>query len=221
MEIDYGNKRSQIIIVGILVITVLFILVGFALVFGVGENYSQDKILPLSGGYFNNSETNLVEKDIDVSVGKGGCIFGVPTAQGEIKADGYYFPALDWTELPLCIKDSDISSWYIDLYVSGGYEPQNGYVSFTQEDVTQYIYITWTETEYCCYSMWEAKFATEDGCIKFDSSQDPLITLPFDNYYCGDIADKLVNIDWKVCWTGCDFCIILTQKIYPESPTSD
>jgi hypothetical protein len=211
MEIDYGNKRHDIIIAGILI--VLAILIGFALVVGVIENYSQNNILPLDDRIFKDSEISTLMKDADVSVGKGDCIYDVPTEPGEISASSWYFPAIDWTELPLCITDADISSWYIDLYVTGGYEPVCGSITFTQEGVDQHIYIDWTETDYCCYSIWTARFTTDDGCIEFDSTEGPNIDLPFPYTYCGDGFDeKLVDICWCTGWIGCDFYIILTHK---------
>ena len=222
MKIDYGNKRSQIIIAGILVITVLSILVGFALVVGVDENYSQNNMMPLNSGYFNNSETNSLRWDTDVSVGKGSCICNVPTAAGTITATSWNLPFLSWAELPLCITATDIAAWSIVLDVTGGYEPQDGCITFKQEGESQYIYISWSvDDSHCCYNTYTASFSMDGNCITFDSSQDPIINLPFDYNYCGNIEDKLVNICWCVPWTGCDFYIILTHKMYPESPTSE
>jgi hypothetical protein len=222
MEIDYGEKRSQLIIAGILVIAIVAILFGFALVVGISEFYSQDDILP-DDRIYNNPEIDAFKINTDVSVGNGGCLWDVPTAAGEITATSYYFPPLDWTELPLCITDADIAGWYIDLYVKGGYEPVCGAITFTQLGVEQKIYVNWVETEYDCWSVWTAHFTTDDGLIKFESSQDPVINLPFDYNYCGGGFDnKLVDICWCTCWIGCDFCFIQAQKsVFPESPTSD
>jgi hypothetical protein len=210
MEIDYGEKRNQLNYAGILVIAFVAILFGFALVVGVSEIYSQGDILPPDERIFNIPGIETVKKDADVSVGYGGCMCDVPTAQGEISADSWYFPPLDWTELPLCITDADISNWYINLYVTGGYEPQCGAITFTQEGVDQYIYIDWTETDYCCYSIWSATFTTDDGCIEFDSTQLPNVNLPFphSNPSGQGFDEKLVDICWCTCWTGCDFCFI-------------
>ena len=218
MEIDYGDKRSQIIIAGILVIFVVAIFVGFALVVGVLKTESQNSILPLYDKMLNSSEIGIFRQDTDVLAGKTDCIFDVPTVPGEISASSWYFPPESWTELPLCITDADIASWYITLYVAGGYEPVCGSITFTQEGVDQYIYISWAETDYCCYSEWTATFVTDDGCIEFDSTEDPNINLPFNYNYCGDGFDeKLVDICWCTGWIGCDFCIMLIHKnVLPE-----
>ncbi|MFX0058153.1 MAG: hypothetical protein ACFE85_16750 [Candidatus Hodarchaeota archaeon] len=221
MKIDCSNKRSGLIIAGIL--GIVAILIGFALVVGVSEIYSQEDILPLDERIYNNTEINTFKGNTDVSVGKGDCIYGVPTAAGSISDSSYYFPPITWTELPLCITDADIASWYINLTVVGGYEPVCGTIKFTQEGVDQYINIGWTETEYCCYSVWTATFTTDDGCIKFDSSEAPNINLPFPYSYCGDgFAEKLVDICWCTGWVGCDFYILLTHKsVLPGSPTPE
>jgi hypothetical protein len=223
MEIDYGNKRSQMIIAGILVITVLSILVGFALVVGDFGNLSQNTILPINGGIVNNPEMNISRNDADVSVGKGGCIDNVPTAAGKISLYDSNFPPLEWTELPLCITDADLASWYIDLNVTGGYAPHDGSITFTQCGEEQHIYISWQTFDYCCYTIYRATFTTDDGCIEFLSSQEPIVDLPFGQYVCDvDLGSKAVDIDWCTCWTGCHFCMILAHKsIFPESPTSD
>ena len=215
MKIDYGDKRSQIIIAGILLIFVVVIFVGFALVIGVSETDSQNSILPLYDKILDNSEIGIISYDTDVSAGKTDCINDVPTVAGEISYSSANFPPETWTELPLCITDADIANWYITLYVTGGYEPVCGSITFTQEGVDQYIYISWTETDLCCYSTWTATFVTDDGCLEFASSQDPVINLPFDYTYCiGDFSDKLVDISWCSGWIGCDFCIMLTHKKY-------
>ena len=220
MEIDYGEKRSQIIIAGILVFVIVAIFVGFALVVGGLKTDSQNRVLPLFDKVLNDSGISTFGQDTDVSVGKGDCIDDIPTAAGEISALSWYFPALEWTELPLCITDADIASWYIDLYVKGGYEPVTGTITFTQEGVYQYIYITWTETVYECWSVWTATFTTDDGLIKFESSEDPVIDLPFPYNYCGDGFDeKLVDLCWCTGWIGCDFYILQPHKgILPDSP---
>ena len=212
MEIDYGGKRSQIIIAGILVICIVAIFVGFALVIGVSQNNPQNGILQIFDKVLNNSEIGNVGYDTDVSAGNSGCILDVPTAPGEISYSSAYFPPAGWTELPLCISDADIANWYITLYVAGGYEPECGQITFTQLGVEQYVYMTWTEADFGCYSEWTATFVTDDGCLEFVSSQDPNINLPFDYYYCGDIEDKLVDICWCTLWIGCDFCIMLIHK---------
>ena len=217
MEIDYGEKRSQIIIAGILVICVVAIFVGFALVIGVSKTNSQISILQAFDKILNNSGISTFGQETDVSACKGGCLFDVPTAQGEISYLSANFPPMSWTELPLCITDADIANWYITLTVTGGYEPECGKITFTQETVDQYIYIRWTETVItCCVSEWTATFVTDDGCIDFMSTQLPKVDLPFD--YCGPCGDgfdeKLVDICWCTAWIGCDFYIMLTHKKY-------
>lgn len=213
MGIDDTEQRQSNLMIGILIISVIAIFMGFALVIGGSEIYSQEDILLSDVRISNNTEINAFNENTDVSVGKGGCIYGIPTAAGEISASSWYFPALEWTELPLCISDADIASWYIDLYVKGGYEPTCGCISLTQLGVEQKIYINWVETEYDCYSIWTAHFTTDDGLIKFESSQGPVINLPFDYDYCGDgFADKLVDMCWCTGWIGCDFCILLIHK---------
>ena len=222
MEIDNGDRRSQIIIAGILVMCIVAIFVGFALVIGVFKTDSQISMLSLFDKVLNNSEIGLISYDTDVSAGKYDCIDDVPTAAGEISLLSANFPPETWTELPLCITDSDIANWYITLYVTGGYAPQSGCITFTQCGVEQYIYIDWSDTDYCCYTEWTATFTTDDGCIEFMSSQDPVINLPFDYNYCGDMPDcKLVDICWCTSWTGCEFCIMLTHKKYRNPPISD
>ena len=223
MEIDYGEKRSQIIIAGILILCVVSIFVGFALVIGVSQTNPQNGILQIFDKVLHNSDIGLINYDTDVSAGKYDCIDDVPTAAGEISLLSANFPPESWMELPLCIKDSDIANWNINLYVTGGYEPVRGCITFTQCGEEQYIYINWAETEeYCCYSVWTASFVTDDGCIQFLSSEDPLINLPFDYNYCGDMPDcKLVDICWCTSWTGCEFCIMLTHKKYRNPPISD
>ena len=216
MEIEYGDKRSQIIIAGILVLCVVAIFVGFALVIGVSKTNPQNGILNVFDKVLHNSDIGLIRCDTDVSAGNGGCYFDVPTETGQISFLSANFPPASWTELPLCITDADIANWYITLTVTGGYVPLTGHISFTQEGVEQFIYINWAEAAFECYSEWTATFVTEDGCIEFVSSQLPNVDLPFDfNGPCGsDFEEKLVDICWCTGWIGCDFYIMLIHKKY-------
>ena len=217
MEIKYGEKRSQIIIAGILILCIVAIFVGFALVIGVSKTDSQISILQAFDKILNNSELGIIGYDTDVSTGDSGDFFDVPVAQGEISYLSSNFPPESWTELPLCITDADVASWYVTLYVTGGYAPQSGSITFTQCSEEQYINILWTETATeCCYSEWTATFDVAGDCIKFMSSETPEIDLPFPYYEPApeDWDYKLVDIHWCTCWTGCHFCLMLIHKRY-------
>ena len=163
-------------------------------------------------------------REIDfVMESESGCWGPLGTEQGEIDFYADYLPAL----LPLCINNSTLSGWYVDVSVLGGYNPweTGGYISVCQKfDYMGRINILWTPIQVaggpCCVDYYRATFyVTENFCL--ESNQYPDVNLPWKiNLADPDtIPDKEVWLRITTYWTGChpheqpsqDFTIIQSQ----------
>ena len=149
---------------------------------------------------------------------ESGCWGPMCTAQGSID---FYADNIDGC-LPLCINNSTLAGYYVDVIVYGGYTPLEGsievYQKFTHMGT---IYVQWTAiagTGGCCATFYEARFfVKQDFCL--ESSQYPDVTYPWTNDHTpGEtIPGKEVYFHIDTLWTGCgckdqDFTIIHSQS---------
>ena len=108
--------------------------------------------------------------------------------------------------MPLCLTQEELSTWYVDLLVIGGYELVCGYIDVYQKgDYKGTIYMQWTSEhgEMCCMDYYYVTFYGDDICL--DSNQYPEVYAPFDLCAPFDtIPDKEVNFYLYSCWTGCE-----------------
>ncbi|MFX1324967.1 MAG: hypothetical protein ACFE8N_08415, partial [Promethearchaeota archaeon] len=183
MKIDNSNKRYSTIFAGILVILVLSILVAFLIGCGDHNIYNQDKVKIASKKANLSPDCYRLGRDggksKDVPVAQDFCWLDIDTERGtmewkvvldgiEWKSDTGY--VAEEFEIPLCIKDiDDISDanydlldpslWYIEVIVTGGYEPKApptylNRIKFTQKDGLEgYVDVIWDQGQYvgpCC-----------------------------------------------------------------------
>jgi len=157
---------------------------------------------------------------------ESGCLGSLCTEQGSIDVTYSNVPDL----LPLCIDNSYLAQWYVDILVVGGYKPwaMGSYIEVWQKgDKQGVIDVTWTymghDAERCCVDYWQATFTTmEQICL--ESNQYPDVS-PFSLTVPNDqriIPGKCVTFEFTTYWTGCvpgdepsqDFTIIQTQSFY-------
>ena len=107
--------------------------------------------------------------------------------------------------MPLCLTQEELSTWYVDLLVIGGYELVCGYIDVYQKgEYKGTIYLDWFSEhgEMCCMEYYYVSFYGGDICL--DSNQYPDVCAPFD--LCApfdEIPGKEVTFDLYSCWTGC------------------
>jgi hypothetical protein len=224
MGIDDTEERHSNLILGILIVAVATIFVAFALGIGGTKLFSQNKVQPVSLGFFseedNKPELQVPNVENTVSVANGGCI-EMDTEAGSIEIDSANLPA--WEVLPLCITNNDLIDYYVTLRVTGGYTPECGQITFYQKDELKgTIDVNWAHVghEPCYADYWTATFTTATD-IELESNQWPVI--PDDFYFSSNydiVTEKKVTVCLCTKWTGCHFWIILVHKIFSESPNS-
>ena len=123
------------------------------------------------------------------------------TETGYIEVLDYYYPDV----LPLCLTPEEVSTWYVDLLVVGGYELICGYIDVYQKgDIVGTIQLDWyyVDGEQCCMKYWYITFVTDGICL--DSNQYPDVYAPFEfSAPFDEIPGKEVKFDLRTCWTGC------------------
>lgn len=215
MGIDDTEQRHSNLVLGILIVAVATIFVAFALGIGGTKLFSQNKVQPVNIGFFSEevNKPELQEPKIEnsVSVAKEGCI-EMDTEAGSITIENENLPA--WEVLPLCITNDDLLDYFVTLRVTGGYEPECGSITFTQNGaLVGTIDITWDHWyhEPCYADYWNATFSTATD-IELDSNQWPVIPEDFAFSSDYDIETyKKVTVCLSTKWTGCHFWIILVQ----------
>ncbi|MBD3158438.1 MAG: hypothetical protein GF309_06560 [Candidatus Lokiarchaeota archaeon] len=148
------------------------------------------------------------------------------TVVGDIEIMNYYIPE----EMPLCISNETMSNWYVDLFVTGGYEPIDAEITLYQKGQRAgMVYVDWIRGEKpdCCHEWWQATFYLKQN-ICLDSNQYPVVDDPWSLCApCKTIPDKEVIVDIWTKWTGCEcetqhFTIKLTDTNFsyhfPNSP---
>ncbi|MHA2378448.1 MAG: hypothetical protein ACXADS_04165 [Candidatus Thorarchaeota archaeon] len=124
------------------------------------------------------------------------------TEVGTIEVLSYYFPAT----MPLCLTEDELRQWYVNLFITGGYELICGYVDVWQKDeVVGQIWLDWTREkgETCTTEFWYITFHT-DG-IFLDSNMYPDVCEPFELWAPYEkIPGKEVYFDIMTCWQGCE-----------------
>ena len=186
----------------------------------------------MTGAGFDPVETAQPQtlREIDfVLESESGCWGPLCTEVGSIDIQYSNLPDL----LPLCIDNTYLQQWYVDIIVVGGYKPwdMGSYIDVWQKGDNQgRIDITWTymghDPEHCCVDYWQATFSTADQ-ICLESNQYPdvapfTITIPDGQRI---IPGKCVTFEFTTSWTGCvpgdepsqDFTIIQTQSFYTFS----
>ena len=204
MKID-RVKSDLSIVAGILFVLLISIFLGFALVGGFLTNPDNIKP-PITVEYkklqvdIAGTEPNLSGNKSIVSVAQKGCCC-MDTEQGEIIIDGYNLPDV----LPLCITQELLNTYYLTVYVTGGYEPIDGSITLYQKcEEVGVIDVIWTNADpevTSCLEVWTANFVLTDGPIILDSNQwpagaDPLVDNP-------TIPGKCVCVVWDSLWQGC------------------
>jgi hypothetical protein len=125
------------------------------------------------------------------------------TEVGYIEIMDYYYPDV----LPLCLTPEEVSTWYVNLYIVGGYELVCGYVDVWQKgEPVGTIYMQWYHEDgaRCCEDYWYVTFYLDEP-ICLDSNQYPEVCDPFNLDAPYDtIPDKEVYFDIMTCWTGCE-----------------
>jgi len=156
---------------------------------------------------------------------ESGCWGPICTEQGSIDFGNMNLPS----ELPLCVTNSSLSQYFVDVLVVGGYNPwlTGGYIQVWQKGESKgFIYILWTHSGDgpCCASdYWTATFYVKQN-LCLESNQYPDVNLPWKLDYVGDqttIPGKCVTFDIMTYWTGCkpqeqpsqDFTIIYSHSI--------
>jgi hypothetical protein len=218
MNLDNSNKRYSIIIAGILIVIIASIFVAFA--FGIGgfktvyPNYTSQ----LGVGFPNETEkdasTSILGNNADVSIAQR--LDPVPLTVGpeagvidlltptDVPEVTYSLPTwLDSGTFPLCITESDLSTYSVVLAVSGGYEPSSdpydhyftlkqGWkkygIEMTITQITDESFFETSSYSPCCYDFYLVQFTDIfkwvgcDGvidpsptCIAFDSPQLPVL----------------------------------------------
>ena len=123
------------------------------------------------------------------------------TEVGTIEVMSYYYPDI----LPLCLTEEELRGWYVNLFITGGYELVCGYVDVWQKgEVVGRIMLDWTREkgEICTTEYWYITFHT-DG-IFLDSNRYPDVCDPFELWAPYEkIPDKEVYFDIMTCWQGC------------------
>lgn len=149
------------------------------------------------------SSTSLTSKAGDLVLGSESGELVFDTEQGYIEVLDYYYPDV----LPLCLTQDEVGTWYVSLYVVGGYELVCGYVDIWQKgEPVGTIFMQWTHQDgaRCCEDYWFVTFyLAEPLCL--DSNQYPTVCDPFTMEQPYDtIPDKEVYFDIFTCWTGCE-----------------
>jgi hypothetical protein len=165
------------------------------------------------GGSPQASRTNEI-----VPVSECKTLGGYNTEQGSIVVG----PGFISDPLPLCINNVTVSSWYATLDVYGGYTPYDGFVCFTQKgDFMGKVFLSWTKVGplASCGEEWKLTYYVKTP-FELDSNQYPSIS--GDAVIAPDgsqtIPGKLVYLDYKSSWTGCNdrlnqgFLIISAQR---------
>ncbi|MFX0046320.1 MAG: hypothetical protein ACFE8Z_10775 [Candidatus Hermodarchaeota archaeon] len=123
------------------------------------------------------------------------------TEVGKIEILSYYYPDI----LPLCLTEEELRGWYVNLFITGGYELVCGYVDVWQKnEIVGRISLDWTRVkgEICTTEYWYITFHT-DG-IFLDSNRYPDVCDPFELWAPYEkIPDKEVYFDIMTCWQGC------------------
>ena len=184
------------------------------------DDVADEQIMTVDG--FDLAETAQPREFDFVLESESGCWGPLCTEQGAIYIEYSSLPDL----LPLCIDNTYLQQWYVDIIVVGGYKPWGGYIDVWQKgDYKGTIDITWTymgpDAARCCGDYWQATFSTV-GPICLESTQYPDVT-PFDITNpdgLQTIPGKCVTFEFYTDWTGCvpgddpsqDFTIIQTQS---------
>jgi hypothetical protein len=145
------------------------------------------------------------------------CLGPFCTEQGSID---FYADNIDGC-LPLCINNSTLAGYYVDVVVYGGYTPLEGTIEVYQKFAHMgTIYVQWTAINGqggCCATFYEARFFVRtDFCL--ESSQYPEVAPWAIDHTPGDtIPGKEVYFHVDTLWTGCgckdqDFTIIHSQS---------
>jgi hypothetical protein len=150
-----------------------------------------------------SSSASLTLKTDDLVLGSESGELVFDTEQGYIEIMDYYYPEV----LPLCLTPEEVGTWYVSLYVVGGYELICGYVDIWQKgEPVGTIFMQWTHEDgaRCCEDYWFVTFTIPEP-ICLDSNQYPDVCDPFTMEQPYDtIPDKEVYFDIFTCWTGCE-----------------
>lgn len=155
------------------------------------------------------------ERDVEFVLGSKSGEWVFDTEAGSIEVLDYYFPEI----MPLCLTQEELSTWYVNILVIGGYELVCGYINVYQKgELKGTIYVDWYSEhgEMCCMDYYYISFYGGDICL--DSNQYPEVYAPFDLCAPFDtIPGKEVTFDLYSCWTGCsepdqNFAITPTQS---------
>ncbi len=142
------------------------------------------------------------EREIDLVLGSESGEWVFDTEAGYIEVLDYYYPEV----MPLCLTQDELSRWYVDLLVVGGYEIICGSIDVYQKEAhVGTLYLDWFSEhgEMCCMEYWHITVHGDDICL--DSNQYPEVYAPFDLFAPFEtIPGKEVTFKLSTCWTGCN-----------------
>lgn len=214
-------------VIGILVIVVLVIITASILGCGGYIVNKKDFNFPIDLGL---NQDNIRNKNVVPIAQRRD--FTADTDLGTIDIYNYNLP----TTVPVCIDDDTVADWLIQVNVTGGYIPYDGYVKLYQykEGFCEIgkIKLVWTPDETgCCWQTYNVTFDVI-GCIHVDSNHFPWRDdangwfldpkAPNADYTLG----KEVTLKLVTKWKGCDdeyqkFEIILAHlKFISGAPNS-
>jgi len=233
MEIDYSNKRYQLIFAGILLLLIVSVFIAFAS--GINGNiffFNKDTLEQKGVSYHmkKNNQIDLLTDPSDIYMECDNVQIDQYTHESFTVEPGYVELIDDNLEgpLPICLTPEWAEGKYLLYEVKGGYDLTGGMLTVSQYgDIVKnpctgqwvgwsldWTYLGWDcESDECCVELWNVTFDTScDNSVCLDSTSDP------DGQ---QHPEKEVDFEIKTTWQGCEFDHILAHERHvPEIPNS-